>query len=392
MIPLFNLSKIPKIYFGMGKFTALEGIIKNIGERILIITGAKSFFHSPQWPLLTKICEHNSVEYFHCTVVDEPSPEFIDATVDQYRDKQIDGVLAIGGGSVMDAGKAISAMLLQTRSVRDYLEGVGKGIEHDGRKVPFIAVPTTAGTGGEATKNAVLGNVGIEGFKCSLRHANFIPDIAVIDPELALCCPVPVTVACGMDAFTQLLESYVSQQATPQTDTLAFSGLEQMHNSFVPVCTTASDNIEHRTAMAYAALMSGITLAHAGLGLVHGFASSVSSFFAIPHGVICGTLLAEVTRSNIHALKHSSNNSEALKKYATVGKLFTNSDDQDENLNTLISTLDTWTAKLNIPLLSDYGVKITDIEKICLSTSHKNNPITLEQDEMGAILAKRIKT
>ena len=193
-------------------------------------------------------------------------------------DRGIDVVLSTGGGSVIDAGKAVSAMLRVEGSVAEYLEDVGTR-KHPGTKVPFVAVPTTAGTGCEATRNAVLSRVGPDGFKKSLRHDNFLPDAAVVDPVLTLSCPPDITAACGLDALTQLLESFVSTKASVLTDVLALSGLEHIGNSLVPACTNSGQDIDMRANLSYAALMSGITLTSAGLGTVHGFASSIGGLF-----------------------------------------------------------------------------------------------------------------
>ncbi len=189
-----------------------------------------------------------------------PVVGLVDEVVSRHRRDTPDWVLAIGGGSAVDAGKAISAMLPQSGSVKDFLEG-REVRKHDGRKLPFIAVPTSSGTGSEATKNAVLSEVGENGFKSSLRHDNFMPDIAVIDPELMRSCPPGVTAACGLDALTQLLESWVSSKASPITDALALSGLEHVAAGFLRACEDGENDLEARGHMAYAALLSGLTLA-----------------------------------------------------------------------------------------------------------------------------------
>ena len=295
MIPTFTFARTPRISFGAGTKSEIPGLAESIGKRILLVTGGKSFPASNHWTALAAAFQERSLDWYHISVKGEPSPELVDSAVSEYRPKNIKTVVAIGGGSVIDAGKAISAMLTHTGSVFDYLEGVGTGKKHDGRKVPFIAVPTTAGTGSEATKNAVLSRVGPQGFKKSLRHDNFVPDHAVVDPELSLSCPADITASCGMDAFTQLLESYVSLKSTPLTDSLALSGMEQVSGHLIPVCTTGASALPNRTAMAYGALLSGITLANAGLGIVHGLAATIGGLYTIPHGVICGVLAEQVT-------------------------------------------------------------------------------------------------
>jgi alcohol dehydrogenase len=237
LISPFIFSRIPVIHFGAGEFNTLPDIIGRMGKTVLIITGSHSFQSSGKKDQLESALKKKSINFFSVQVKGEPSPGLIDTVVAQFRDSGIDVVCGIGGGSVIDAGKAVSAMLLHDDSVFEYLEGVGTGKQHDGDKAPFIAVPTTAGTGSEATKNAVLSEVGQDGFKKSLRHDNFVPDIAVVDPELMLPCPPLTTAASGMDALSQLLESYVSTRASKLTDSLAYDGLSCVVHNLIPACT-----------------------------------------------------------------------------------------------------------------------------------------------------------
>jgi alcohol dehydrogenase len=393
VIPSFTFARTPRISFGAGTTSEIPRLAESIGKRFLLVTGGISFPASNHWNTLSEGFREHSLELYHISVKGEPSPEFVDSAVAEYRPKNIDAVIAIGGGSVIDAGKAISAMLPQTGSVFDYLEGVGTGKKHDGRKVTFIAVPTTAGTGSEATKNAVLSRVGPKGFKKSLRHDNFVPDYAVVDPELSLTCPADVTASCGMDAFTQLLESYVSLKSTPFTDALALSGMEQVSGHLIPVCTTGAGDLSNRAAMAYGALLSGITLANAGLGIVHGLASTIGGLYPIPHGVICGALLGQATRANIEALlKTGPAGEESLKKYSHIEYLL--SGNQGNTVNSgcalLLEKLDAWTKTLKLPLLSDYGIKAADIETIAAKTGGGNNPVKLWKEEISEILQRVI--
>ena len=184
----------------------------------------------------------------------------------------------------MDAGKSISAMLTKTESIKEYLEGIGTK-KHDGKKMPFVAVPTTSGTGSEATKNAVISEIGGRGFKKSLRHDNFVPDSVVIDPRLMISCPQNVTAASGMDVFSQLIEGYLSTNSSPMTDALALSGLRYIKEGLLKSYETG-DDIDARGKVAYASYLSGVVLANAGLGTVHGFASPIGGYFDIPHGVV----------------------------------------------------------------------------------------------------------
>ncbi|MFW6294333.1 MAG: iron-containing alcohol dehydrogenase, partial [Halanaerobium sp.] len=317
--------------------------------------------------------------------------------VDKYRGKGISSVTAIGGGSVMDTGKAISAMLTQEDSVLNYLEVVGSGKEHPGDKIPFIAVPTTSGTGSEATKNAVLSKVGEDGFKKSLRHDNFIPNIALLDPKLTISCPADITAASGLDAVTQLLGAYTSTKASPITDSLALKALKYAGESLVPAAVDKGDDPEVRAGMAYASLISGITLANAGLGIVHGLASAVGGYFDIPHGIVCGTLLAEAVKLNIRLLREN-NNIFYLKKYAKAGAVLSGENNLDINspqsidryCDLLIDILAEWTAKLNISRLGEYGVSEDDLDKIAAKAGNKNNPVQLDKEQIKKLIRSRL--
>jgi len=390
----FRFAHCPHMIFGSGSFGDLPDLAGGFGKRVLLVTGAHSLQETGKLDVLKEGLDKQSIDFLHLPVKGEPSPQLVDDAALEFRGSGIDLVMAVGGGSVVDAGKAISAMLLEGGSVMDYLEGVGTGAQYSGTKVPFIAVPTTAGTGSEATKNAVLSRVGPDGFKKSLRHDNFVPDMAVIDPELALPCPADITAACGMDALTQLLESYVSTGASPMTDALALSGLGHIKNNLVPASSSGAGDIEVRAGMAYASLLSGITLANAGLGVIHGFAAALGGHFPAPHGVVCGTLLGEATRANIGwLLKEKGTEDESLRRYAKAGAVLAGRETGDiaGDCELLMETIDEWTRILDLPLLGEYGVGTSDIDGILEETGLKNNPATLGKEEMRIIIESRIQ-
>lgn len=392
MMSDFNFSRIPRIVFGVGKFNLLAEIIAEIGNNTLILTGAQSFMRSGKFDILIKSLKKRSVKWYHRSVIGEPSPALIDDMVRGINESSVEVVVAVGGGSVIDAGKAVSAMLGKEESVLEYIEGIGSKLPN-GEKLPFIAVPTTAGTGSEATKNAVLSQVGKNGFKKSLRHENFVPDIALIDPQLGVSCPSDVTAACGMDAFTQLLESYVSTKASPMTDALAYSGIKALKDNLLPATSFGAQDQEVRAAMSYASLLSGITLANAGLGIVHGLASPIGGLFSIPHGVVCGTLIGIATRINIsHLLRNKEENEKYLTKYADIGKLL--SDNQcgkvKQCCERLIEKVEEWINQLKLPRLAKYGIKPECIEEIVENTNNKNNPVKLDKESIKQILLERI--
>ncbi|MBF0592619.1 MAG: iron-containing alcohol dehydrogenase [Nitrospirae bacterium] len=388
----FKFARTPDIYFGAGSFDNIPRLVRGYGKGVVVLTGGSSLMTSGRLDALMSALDALSIKCHHVTVNTEPSPEMIDETVKTFREAGVEVVLAIGGGSVLDAGKAVSAMLPTGEPVFDYLEGVGSGAVHSGVKVPFIAVPTTAGTGSEATKNAVISRVGVDGFKKSLRHDNFVPDVAVVDPELTLSCPSGVTAACGLDAFTQLLESYVSIKATVVTDGLALCAIALFMNNLVPACTVAADDVRVRSALSYASLVSGITLANAGLGVVHGLSSVISAHFDIPHGVICGTLIGAATRVNIQRLREN-NDISALKKFSVVGSLMVDdggSNSREANLEVLISRVEKWVSSLHMPRLSRYGVQEQHLEMIASKTSNKESPVKLPKSDIIDILRQRL--
>jgi alcohol dehydrogenase class IV len=273
--------------------------------------------------------------------------------------------------------------------VKKYLEGVGDGSIHPGNKIPFIAVPTTAGTGSEATKNAVISQVGAVGFKKSLRHNNFIPDIALIDPELTLRCPETITAWSGMDAFTQLLESYLSVNSNPLTDRIALSGLG-MISMFLERAVMNGEDHEARSGMSYAALCSGITLANAGLGVVHGYASSIGGRFDIPHGLICASLMGVSNEMTLNKLIKNDPDDTFINKYAAVGKLFFGSTDRDEVFYAefLINKIHDLALSFKLPKLSHYGFIRDEIELVASRTSNKYNPVKLSHKDLAEILEK----
>ncbi len=387
----FHFAKTPEIHFGAGKFSLTGRLTKKFGSNVLVVTGAESLKKSGKSDDLVKQFRNEDIKFSFVSIHNEPNPDFIDDVTKRNRTKGIKVVIAVGGGSVVDAGKAISAMLPVEDSIFNYLEDVGNKI-HSGVKIPFIAIPTTSGTGSETTKNAVLSSTGENGFKKSLRHDNFVPDIAIVDPELTLTLPPHITAACGMDAFTQLLESYVSTKASLITDSLAFEGLHRIRDALLSACTTHQRDVEVRSSMSYASMISGITLANAGLGTVHGFASAIGGYFNIPHGVVCGTLMGTVSRKTIELLTETDTQSIAFKKFARVGKMFIHSCNNDDIYYALklADIIDEWTEILDIPKLGAFGIKESHFKKIINATGNKNNPVNFGKSELTAILKNRL--
>ncbi len=286
----FSIARLPRIEFGSGAFSRTAELTAQFGKHVLIVTGARSFPTSEGWKQLLQQFAALDISYDHVTIDGEPSPEMIDDAVKEHASANIEVVVGIGGGSAMDAAKAIAGLLRVNQSVMDFLEGVGPELPYKGPAVPLIAVPTTAGTGSEATKNAVLSKQGIDGFKKSFRDDRLVAEVAIVDPDLLSSCPRDVIAANGMDALTQLIESYVSIKANVFNDALGISGLRAARDGLVRLYQSAGADTDARQRMAYASLISGINLAQTGLGSVHGLASPLGAFYPIPHGVVCGTL------------------------------------------------------------------------------------------------------
>ncbi len=392
----FAFSRVPRILFGAGRIAELPSLIHEFGSRVLLITGKQSFPNSPYWrPLLAGLRQHD-ISWLQETVGGEPSPQWVDDIVTRHRGASIQVVVGIGGGSVLDAGKAVAGLLPHHASAMNFLEGVGSG-HYLGPALPYIAAPTTAGTGSEATKNAVLSVQGPEGFKKSFRHECLVPAYAVVDPVLLTTCSPALIAANGMDALTQLMESYVSTKANPLTDAMALSGIRAVKDGFFPAWRGGDEPAAAagRAAMAYAALLSGITLAQVGLGSVHGLASPLGAFFPIPHGVVCGTLLAAATEVNVRALHSRQARHPALHKYAELGALLSGTQAAGREAGTisLIEVLHDWTERLALPRLGDYGVTPADFPRIiahCRGNSMKTNPIVLSDEEVRTILSQRL--
>jgi alcohol dehydrogenase class IV len=391
-LPEFSLLPLPSIHFGKGLFSRIPQIVSKFGRNILVVTGSNALERSGALALLEGTFKRAGMTMFRMIAGTEPSPCLVNDAVSLFRDRKIDAVLAVGGGSVLDAGKAVSAMLPQSFPVERFIEGQEGFLLHDGRKVPFVAVPTTSGTGSEVTNNAVISRVGANGFKRSLRHPAFVPDIAVIDPDLMTTAPRDLTAASGMDACTQLLESYVSPFATPFTDALALSGLRYFSRSFIPACTDRADDSDIRADIAYAALMSGIALSNAGLGIVHGFASSAGGFFEIPHGTLCATLLLEATRENITQLSRQDPAHPSLLKYAKAGVILSGKTPKDRTSGCvlLLETLEYWQEFLGFPGLKEFGIGEEDIGRITAVTRSKSNAVNLGEESINRIFESRL--
>lgn len=390
----FSLSGIPQIIFGNGVRLRLTEILKPFGKHVLFVMGARHVQESAHWLEMQRDLKAADIRWQIATIDAEPSPDLIDRLVIEFRNSKIDAVVGLGGGSALDAAKAIAGLLKPGNSIMDHLEGVGPELPYQGPAIPLIAIPTTAGTGSEATKNAVLSLPGENGFKKSFRDERLFAKFALIDPELLSTCPPKIIAANGMDALTQLLESFVSSKANRLSDALAWDGLQAVNDGLLDWYRHGQTAHDSQAKMAYAALLSGITLAHVGLGSVHGLAAPLGAFFPIPHGVACGTLVAEATDINIRAVRERGNK-ETLEKYAKVGRLLSQDThlSDEEGLIHLVNELRKWTTEMKLQRLSEFGVQASDLPRLVANSrgnSMKTNPVLLSNEEISEILARRL--
>ncbi len=372
MQPFTHLSN-PKLIFGNGKIAELASLIQP-KQSPLILTG-NHFVSSQHWLNIQALLDAANISFSHQFVSGEPTPQVVDELTLVAKNQQHDIVIAIGGGSVLDAGKAVAAMACHQGSVSDYLEGVGTQ-SPSAKTLPFIAIPTTAGTGSEATKNAVIGQKGEQTFKKSLRHDAYLPPVALIDPQLSLGTPKSITLACAMDAFCQLLEAFVSTKATPLTDALAIQGISlfaQGSRLFREELYGTEQELECRGQLALAAYFSGLSLANAGLGTVHGIAGPLGAACHIPHGAACGLLLAPIFSKLLE---------KSPMEKLTLARNILFPDTQDDTQ--AIALFSQWAKPLG--KLSDYGFTEQDIEYVVNEADNKNSPIQLDDAEMTHVL------
>lgn len=370
------------------------------GRRALLVTGGRSFQASARWPELLAALEARDVVVTEASVAGEPTPDAVDAIAVRGREAGVEVVVGIGGGSALDTAKAVAGLVPSGRSVRDHLEGVGPGLPYAGPSLPFVALPTTAGTGSEATRNAVLTERGPEGFKRSFRDERLVAVEAIVDPDLLAGAPPALVAANGLDALTQLLEPYVSLRAGPLTDALALDGLRRVATA-LPAWHALADSPDPdasagvRAAMAYGALLSGICLANAGLGAVHGLASPLGAHVTIPHGAACGAVLSAVVATNVRALEARAPASPALARYARLGRLLTPAKDatDGEARVALVAWLADLARSLDVPGLGAYGLTAADLPRIVAESrgsSMRTNPIELTDGEITAILERSL--
>ncbi len=372
------------------------GVVMRTGElmppgiRCAAVVGAPSFLHTPRARNLVGDLERRGLDVSIEQVHGEPSPEVVDRLVESFRAHGTGAVVAVGGGSVIDAAKAAAALFFEDGAAEDFLEGVGTKTP-SGKTLAVLAVPTTAGTGSEATKNAVLSRPGPGGFKKSLRHDHYVPAAALLDPELAVTCPREVTVASGLDAFSQLLESFLCTGAGPVTDALAWDGLTRFLRSF-PLLMDDLGRADLRLEAALGAYYSGITLANAGLGTVHALAGAMGGLRPVPHGAACGTLLYETFRATVEGWKAQGEEPGGCAGWVKLGRLGSVLEGRilpaEEGAERLLEELKQWQDRYQPPRLGDLGFAREDIPLIAQG-GNKDHPYRFTEAERTGILEVR---
>ncbi len=380
----FEFATAQRIIFGPGSVHEIIGEAASLGTKCLVVTGSKGL----RQPLLLDELKAISKVPTLYSVPKEPTARTVTQGASVAREHGCDCVIAIGGGSVIDAGKAIAALITNNGDIYDYLEVVGKALPLTNPAAPYIAVPTTAGTGSEVTKNAVILSED-HGVKVSLRSSFLLPRLVVVDPELTHSLPPEVTASTGLDALTQLLESYVSNSANPLTDGICREGLQRAARSLFRAYKDGL-NAAAREDMSLASLLSGIALANAKLGAVHGFAAAAGGQCHVSHGLICASLLPHVVEKNIEALRKRTPGSSAIKRFEDVARIVTGKPSaRPEDGAQWIHDL---CASMSVPNLSILGIHqglFGDIvTKAGRASSMKGNPIVLTDDELTEILEK----
>ena len=381
----FEFAAPTRIIFGEGRLADVPKLVSAMGSRALVVEG-----RSGRAASLVRQLGDVGLATTTLQVSSEPTIALVEAGLARARRERCDVVVALGGGSVVDAGKAISALLTNDAPVRDYLEVIGKALPLTTRAAPFIAIPTTAGTGAEVTRNAVL-MVEEEQVKVSLRSPLMLPAVAVIDPELTYSLPPSVTASTGLDALTQCIEPFVSPQANPLSDAVAREGMHRASGALLRAFRDGSDR-EARRDMAVASLCGGLALANAKLGAVHGFASPLCGMFPVPHGMACARLLPLITEINVRALRARMPNAVAVTRYDEVGRIVVG--DASARAEDAAVWLRELVAELSVPGLASYGVKGDDIPRVVAAarqaSSMQGNAIVLTDAELCEALGAAI--
>ena len=378
----FEFATATRIIFGAGTLREIGPLAVEMGGKALVVTGGTI----ARAARLLELLAEQKIGTVTFTVTAEPTIEVPRLGTERAREAGCDLVVGFGGGSILDTGKAIAALLTNDGDLLDYLEVIGRGQPLTKPSVPYIAIPTTAGTGAEVTRNAVLASPEHH-VKVSLRSPLMLPRLALVDPELTHSLPPGVTASTGLDALTQVMEPYVSKRTSPMTDALCREGMRRAARSLRRAYEQGDDPAA-REDMALASLFGGLALANAQLGAVHGFAGPLGGMFGGAHGAICARLLPHVMAVNVRALQERDAGSRALGRYEEIARVLTGNDKATADDG--VAWAQELCQALQVPSLASYGMTQADftlaIEKSSAASSMRGNPIDLTSDEMREIL------
>jgi alcohol dehydrogenase class IV len=373
----FEFATATRLIFGEGMAATLPDLARTFGARPLVVTGSS---RERSASLVSAL----SAETF--PVCGEPTVDLVREGARHAQDAECDVVISMGGGSVIDAGKAIAILATNGGEPLEFLETVGKGRAITVPPLPFIAVPTTAGTGSEVTRNAVLGSTE-NGVKASLRSPLMLPRVAVVDPELSYGLPPEMTAFTGLDALTQLIEPYVSIRANPLVDAICVAGIERIAGALRRAYNNGRDR-DARHDMALASLFGGLALANAGLGVVHGFAAPLGGKWQAPHGALCAALLPHGMAANVAGLRARAPGHPTLERYSAIARLLTGRSQvsAEDGIDWVLAL----SAELSIPALGAWGINEADLpglaEKAAKASSMQANPLPLTQKELITVV------
>jgi alcohol dehydrogenase class IV len=383
----FQLTLPTDIRFGAGRVSEVPEALAGLGaSRVLVVTGRTTSRADAIRSALTE-ADISSVVF---AVAAEPSIGRVRAAVALLAEAGCDAVLGFGGGSALDVAKAAAVLGLSGNDPLDHLEVIGAGRPIDAPGLPYVAVPTTAGTGSEVTRNSVLSGSGV---KASLRSPLLLPKVAVVDPDLLVSVPQPTIATSGMDALSQLIEPLLSRRANPFTDALARDGIRRSARSLRRAYEEGMEDADVREDLALASLFSGMCLANAGLGAVHGLAAAAGARFSAPHGAVCAAVLAAAVEVNLRALRERAPEHSALPRLTEMATLLTGR--PEATPEDAIAWLDQLTAALSIPGLASYGLDQAGIDEIDAvvaaaqkASSMRGNPIELSDEEVREIVTR----
>ena len=386
MVMKFEFATATRIIFGAGTVNDAGAIAREFGRRALVVTGRDS----RRAERILAGLKSSGVGAVTFSVAGEPELETVERGTKLAKAEHCELVIGVGGGSALDAAKAIAAMLANEGGLLDYVEIIGRGRALTKSSAPFIAIPTTAGTGTEVTRNAVLASPEHK-LKVSLRSPLMLARVAVVDPELTYDLPPALTASTGLDALTQLIEPFVCNRANPMTDGLCVEGLRRAARSLRLAFSNGQDK-DAREDMSVASLFGGLALANAGLGAVHGFAGPAGGSFSAPHGAICAALLPHVMAMNLRALRRRDPHGAALYRYEEAAWWLTG--DSKAKADDGVQWVRALVTDLKVPRLGSFGIQQTHIAdlvvKAAKASSMKANPILLTPEELTETLEQAL--